>query len=104
MTSIISDWLIGDLQIEGILERSPSPVPLEERNLDTLTREELQQLLAQRNREREDYIRVKREKRERSTTVGEDDNDEVSFTGEGRSKRSRTSNDSGVELIDLTGE
>lgn len=93
-----------DLQIEGVLERSPSPVPLEERDPATLTREELQQLLAQRNREREDYLRVKREKRERSATVVDDNDDDVSFTGEGRSKRSRTSNDSGVELIDLTGE
>lgn len=77
---------------------------MEERDPATLTREELQQLLAQRNREREDYLRVKREKRERSATVVDDNDDDVSFTGEGRSKRSRTSNDSGVELIDLTGE
>lgn len=100
----MSDCFAGDLQIEGILERSPSPPPLEERDPDTLTREELQQLLAQRNREREDYLRVKQEKRERSATVVDDGDDEVSFTGEGRSKRSRVSNDSGVELIDLTGE
>ncbi|CAK3999070.1 Hypothetical predicted protein [Lecanosticta acicola] len=94
-----------DLQIEGILERSPSPTPLEERDPDTLTREELRQLLDRRNHELQDYNRIKREKRERSVTTGgaaDDDDDDVTFTGSGPSKRHRVSDDSGVDIIDLT--
>ncbi|MCJ1390452.1 hypothetical protein MMC18_003311 [Xylographa bjoerkii] len=37
------------LQIEGIIPRSPSPVPLEDRPVESLTREEAIELLARRN-------------------------------------------------------
>ena len=45
--------------------------------------------------------KVKKEKRARASTIEENDDDEVSFT-EAPRKRSRTSADSGVEVIDLS--
>ena len=44
---------------------------------------------------------VKKEKRERDTSLDVDEDDEVVFEGR-RNKRTCTSNDSGVEIIDLT--
>lgn len=94
-----------DLQIEGILERSPTPPPFEERDPDTLTREELRELLRRRTEKVEELQRVKQEgvKRERATTIiDDDDDDQVVITGEGSSKRRRTSDDSAIEVVDLT--
>ena len=101
-----------DLQIEGIIPRSPSPVPLEDRDPDQLNLEEMRQLL-HRIREREaSAARVKREgdnqlKRERSTTIidgnDDDDDDEIEVTA-GPPKRRRTFDDSAVEIVDLTGD
>lgn len=96
---------IEDLQIEGIISRSPSPLPLEQRDPATLNADELRQLLDRRNQELQDLAHVKREKRERSTTLidddDDDDDDEVTVT-ERRSKCPRTSQDSGIEVVDLT--
>jgi hypothetical protein len=51
-------------------------------------------------------VRIKREKRARTTDVEDDDDDDddgVEITGEGRSsKRARQSTDSAVEIVDLT--
>ncbi|GAB7361884.1 hypothetical protein MBLNU230_g1922t1 [Neophaeotheca triangularis] len=91
----------ADLQIEGIIPREPSPVPLEERDPETLTLEEAREI-ARRNRERlqrqeaenvplkrETGVRVKRERSEPLRPLDPDDED-VSFI-ESRPKRQRVS-------------
>ncbi|KAF7194544.1 hypothetical protein HII31_04050 [Pseudocercospora fuligena] len=101
-----------DLQIEGIIPRSPSPTPLEDRDPDDLNPDEARELIRRmRDREKEQASikkEIKREKRDRSDTVNvddESDDDGVLVTGEGPArKRARASTDSGVECIDLTGD
>ncbi|KAL1583153.1 hypothetical protein WHR41_07916 [Cladosporium halotolerans] len=102
-----------DLQVEGIIERSPSPVPLEDRDPETLTPEELREqnrLLRARqeainNIKSEVKQEARKRKRQRSVTVGReqhDDTDEgdegdVTFTGvSGRRKVPRPE-----DIIDL---
>lgn len=105
----MADFNIGDLQIEGVIPRSPSPVPLEERDPDDLSPEEARELvrrLRQREQERT-KIKIKKEaqeKRARSDTFdGDSDVEELPVTGEGSArKRHRPSTDSGVEVVDLT--
>ncbi|KAK4954400.1 hypothetical protein LTR10_007831 [Elasticomyces elasticus] len=98
-----------DLQIEGVLPRSSSPVSLEERDPESLTREEAIALV-RRNQERGSaQVQVKQEyhtaKRSHQDALEDDDADdpdlEVSFASE-RSKRSRMSGSSGAEIIDLS--
>ena len=89
-----------------IIPRNSSPVPLEDRDVDTLTLEESHELL-RRHREREDAApSVKRErfKRERSSTaVMEDqDDDHVSFVSAKRRRLPITLNEDGIEVFDLT--
>ncbi|KAK4954399.1 hypothetical protein LTR10_007830 [Elasticomyces elasticus] len=94
-----------DLQIEGVLPRTPSPVPLEERDPDSLTAEEARELVRQMRAIQKDNVQVKREKRERSSTALEDDDDEddarASSESRGR-KRQRRSTDSAIDVVDLT--
>ncbi|KAK5174647.1 uncharacterized protein LTR77_001729 [Saxophila tyrrhenica] len=96
-----------DLQIENIIPRSPSPVPLEDRDPEFLTLEEARELL-RRNREKdaeqartkEEKVRVKKEKRDRESFENDDD---LAITGENQAnKRTRLSTDSGIEIVDLT--
>lgn len=101
----------GDLEIEGIIERAPSPVPLIDRNPDELTADELREqnrLLRERQREVEIKQENKPQKRARApsaATPGNDDEDDeadvtiTSYTD--RRKRARASTE-GVETIDLT--
>ncbi|KAM3416597.1 hypothetical protein BST61_g8188 [Cercospora zeina] len=100
-----------DLQIEGIIPRSPSPVPLEERDPDSLTLDESRELVRRmREREKEQRTEIKKEgqkskaKRARSEAVETDsDGEAVLVLGEGPArKRGRQSTDSGVEIVDLT--
>jgi hypothetical protein len=110
----------GDLEIEGILERPPSPahpVPLEDRDPNDLTLDEArQQLRLLRARDAVSIIKQEEQrtnlKRERSVTLGEEneteentddgDDDEVTITAEwDRRKRARTSAE-GAEVVDLT--
>ena len=91
-----------DLQIEGIIPRSPSPVPLEERDPDTLTPEEARELIRIQRQQLQDRAKIKKEKREREEDEDAGDG-EVRMTGEQR-KRQRTSTDSGIEVIDLSNE
>ncbi|KAL7776947.1 hypothetical protein CFE70_007367 [Pyrenophora teres f. teres 0-1] len=89
-----------------IIPRSPSPVPLEERDINSLTAEESRELI-RRLRERDEAAPlVKREgvKRERSYTVSqmEDYSDEVTFVSEKRRRLPVTLNEDGTEIIDLT--
>lgn len=99
----------GDLQIEGIIERTPSPVPLEERDPDELTPDELREqnrLL----RERRPSVKIKqdskREKRTRqsSATPGTDDDEEggVTFVSESNKRKRTRESMEGEEVIDLS--
>lgn len=110
-----ADIDLGDLQAEGIIPRSPSPVPLENRDPETLNREELLELNRLRARDA-DRAKVKLEgikregvkregqKRARSPALDSDgDPDEVTIIDEGPSrKRTRASTDSAIEIVDLT--
>jgi hypothetical protein len=103
-----TDRNIGDLEIEGIVERPHPLVPLEERDPNDLTphelREELRLLRAAASK-----VKVKeepkREKRARSVTLGVDDNDgddDVTITSvSDRRKRARASAET-IEVLDLT--
>ncbi|KAK5688699.1 hypothetical protein LTS10_000677 [Elasticomyces elasticus] len=92
-----------DLQIEGVLPRTPSPVPLEERDPDSLTAEEARELVRQMRATQKDNVQVKREKRERSgTALDDDDEDDVRASSESRGrKRQRRSTDSAIDVVDL---
>ncbi|KAI7562134.1 hypothetical protein KC343_g6154 [Hortaea werneckii] len=106
-----------DLQIEGIIPRSPSPEPgvrLEERDPATLSAEEARELvriLRERHGRRiqvKDEIRdeIKREgaKRANSQIAAVEDDDDLTVLSEGRSsKRMRGATDEVVDCIDLTG-
>jgi len=106
-----ADKTTEDLQIEGVIERSPSPAPLEERDLETLSPEEMRELLRrQRLRAQDGPVKQEgqRAKRERSATIISDDDDndsdgdEVEVTNEGNpSKRARAGSE--IEIIDLSG-
>jgi hypothetical protein len=94
-----------------VIPRSPSPVPLEERNVDTLSPEEMRELL-RRQRERDQPARavktergVKHERsRERSRTVSvaNDEEGEVSFVSTKRRRLPVIVDEDGTETIDLT--
>ena len=100
-----------DLQIEGIIPRSPSPVPLEERNPDDLSAEEARDLVRMmRARAAETKIEIKREKRGHATIVeddddGDDDDGDATIESETRGrKRRRDLPDLNVEVVDLSGD
>ena len=108
--------IIEDLEIEGIVERPPSPVPLTERDPDQLTPDELREqvrlLRVERAVNPQVKQEVKREKRARERTItlsdggnNEDDNDEgevtITSTSDRRGKRARTSAGA-VDAIDVT--
>lgn len=94
-----------------IIPRSPSPVPLEERDVDSLSLEETRELI-RRQRELAAAARVvkrergvKRERsreRSRSLTVVDGDDGDVSFVSAKRLKIPVTLNEDGTELLDLT--
>ena len=100
-----------DLQAECIIPRSPSPVPLEERDADSLSLEEAREYF-RRDRERKaNDIKIKQEvkmeKRSYSQVIDDDDedsgNDELEVAAIPASrKRPRTFRDSGVEFVDLS--
>ncbi|KAI7596034.1 hypothetical protein KC316_g99 [Hortaea werneckii] len=105
-----------DLQIEGIIPRSPSPqpgIPLEERDPATLSAEEARELIRILRERHGGRIQVKDEtrpeirhdgvKRARSQMTGLEDDDDLMVLGEGRcSKRARGATDEVVDCIDLT--
>lgn len=100
-------FVVAALQSLLIIPRSPSPVPLEDRDVDTLTPEEMRELL-RRQRERDAASQnmkqereVKRERtRERSSTANDDD--EVSFVSAKRRRLPVFLNEDGAETVDLT--
>ncbi|KAF2100644.1 hypothetical protein NA57DRAFT_74245 [Rhizodiscina lignyota] len=103
------------LKIQGIVPRTPSPVPLEEREVDDLSPEEMRELL---RRQRGTSLQIKVEqikrekikseniKREKVNCEIELDGDEegVVITSAQRCKRARTSYDvdKQVEIVDLS--
>jgi hypothetical protein len=107
---VIADHNTGDLEIEGIVERAPSPVPLVNRDPDDLTPDELREqnrLL----RERRPSVKVKqefkREKRTRqsSATLSSDDNDnegDITFVSETNKRRRTKESMENAEVIDLS--
>ncbi|KAH5442985.1 hypothetical protein HBI23_168540 [Parastagonospora nodorum] len=94
-----------------IIPRSPSPVPLEDRYVDTLSPQEMRQLL-RRQRERQQAAQaVKQEQgvkhecsRERSRAIHDfdSDGDEVSFVSAKRRRHPVIIDGNGAETIDLT--
>jgi hypothetical protein len=106
----VANNVSGDLEIEGILERPPSPVPLIDRSSDDLTPDELREQVRLLRAARASTVKIKqeskREKRTRQrsgTIVNEDDEDsDVTITDQtNRRKRARASVES-AEVVDLT--
>jgi hypothetical protein len=98
--------VIGGIQIEGVMERSPTPVPLEERDTESLTAEEARELVRRlRTREenaalvKSEYKRGKRARSQagESSTVTSGDEDDVAAHEGHAGKRAR-----GGVTIDLT--
>ncbi|KAF2430696.1 hypothetical protein EJ08DRAFT_697174 [Tothia fuscella] len=94
---------LADLKAEGIIPRSPSPIPLEDRPIDELNPEEMRELLKRQSellqKRRESDIQLKTEiKRERddSSTIQGDDNG-IEVVEERSKKKAKI-----VETIDLT--
>lgn len=107
VSNLMADFNIGDLQVEGVIPRSPSPLPLEQRDPDDLSPEEARELVRRLRQREQERIKIKKEaqeKRARSDAFdGDSDVEELPVTGEGSArKRHRPSTDSGVEIVDLT--
>ncbi|KAI4919496.1 hypothetical protein J4E90_001631 [Alternaria incomplexa] len=89
-----------------IIPRTPSPVPLEERDINTLTLEESRELLRLQREQMDAAPVIKREgiKRERSSTIINEDNDDddVTFLSAKRRRLPVTLDENGAEIIDLT--
>ncbi|KAJ4540446.1 hypothetical protein HRR83_009553 [Exophiala dermatitidis] len=68
-TLIYSSTRAEALQALGVIPRSPSPIPLEERDPDTLTREEAVELLRRQRAEAEaaEMVQIKKEESEDDT-------------------------------------
>lgn len=52
-----------DLQVEGIIEKDPEPVALEDRDPASLSADEVRQLQQQLQAKREAMVKIKKEKR-----------------------------------------
>lgn len=89
-----------DLQVEGVIPRSPSPVRLEDRDIDTLSLEEARQLLAQQREQKQSQLMVKRERDEKD--VASADDEEIEITTQRPTKRNRRCPDPAAEVVDLT--
>ncbi|KAH9825805.1 hypothetical protein Tdes44962_MAKER04016 [Teratosphaeria destructans] len=90
-----------DLQIEGIIPSSPSPVPLEERDPDDLTPEEARELVRRlRERQVEVEKEATHEKRSRESIAIDRNEVDVTIASENgpSNKRPRLT----VEIVDLT--
>ncbi|KAI7237766.1 hypothetical protein KC330_g3005 [Hortaea werneckii] len=97
------------LQSMGILPRSPSPIPLEDRNIEDLNQEEMRELLRRQQRQRESSgVAIKREiKRERSEFEDDDDDDDgddVEIVDRPEKKPRLDVDDPGTEVVDLCGD
>lgn len=100
---------LGDLQTEGIVERSPSPVALEDRDPDDLAPEEARELIRRMRTREQAAVKIKKEhstKRQRPVDQGgEDEHDgELSITDIITPDMKRAGITSSAEVIDLTDE
>ena len=93
---------LGDLQIEGIISRTPTPTPLEDRDPESLTVEEARELVRRQREQLAGMATVKNEKREHSAVDGDDEDSDLVVIEQRVRKRYRTSQDSGLAVIDLT--
>ncbi|THZ02245.1 hypothetical protein D6C95_03971 [Aureobasidium pullulans] len=93
-----------DLQNLCLIPRSPSPIPLEDRPEESLSREELIELLRRQKARQEEQAAIKKElKRER--TEDDDSDDDLMIMSSrlhAKSFKSSTNVDTGIETIDLT--
>ncbi|KAI6800849.1 hypothetical protein KC363_g3908 [Hortaea werneckii] len=95
------------LQSMDILPRSPSPIPLEDRNIEDLNSEEMRELLRRQQRQRESSeVAIKREiKRERIEFEDDDDDgDDVEIVHRPEKKPRLDVDDAGTEVVDLCGD
>lgn len=96
---------LEDLQIEGVIEEDPESVPLEERDTQNMSTDEMEKLIAHY---RALQNGIKKEKRDHATFIndGAEDDGEVTVVESRPAKRPRESFDSGVdvEIVDLTSD
>lgn len=111
---------IADLQTEGLIARTPSPIPLEDRDPASLTAEEAREALAIVQRRRNEQVKIKQEiKREREDERDEtlesdqvdgldDDDDDLVIVGSATRAHKRVctrrSVESAAAVIDLSAE
>lgn len=104
-----SDSRIGDLQIEDIIPRDPSPVlkspaPLEKRDIEKLSLEEAHERLRRQARNEEGLqAKIKREKRDVAHVVEDSSDDDVAITEvSSRNKRQRLSSTVRENVIEVS--
>ncbi|RMX92283.1 hypothetical protein D0867_14643 [Hortaea werneckii] len=99
--------MVTALQSMGILPRSPSPIPLEDRNIEDSNPDEMRELLRRQQRQRESSkVAIKREiKRERIEFEDDDDDgDDVEIVDRPEKKPRLDVDDPGTEVVDLCGD
>jgi hypothetical protein len=107
-SGVATDRTTGDLQAEGIIERTPSPVPLEERDPDELTPDELRELVRRSRAEKASAVKTKqefkREKRTRESDSGTEDyaGGGVTIISENNKRKRAKESMENVEVIDLS--
>ncbi|KAI4841068.1 hypothetical protein E4T44_07866 [Aureobasidium sp. EXF-8845] len=95
--------LVEDLQALCLIPRTPSPVPLENRPEESLTREELLEVFRKQKSRREELVAIKQElKRERIKDESDDELMVVSSRPPTRKLKLSTDVRTGKESIDLT--
>jgi hypothetical protein len=109
LTNLDAHNCADDLQVEGIIERPPSPVPLEERDPDELTPDELRELVRRSRAEKASTVKIKQEvKREKRARKhfdgghGGDDEGDVTIMSENNKRRRTRASMDNAELIDLS--
>lgn len=90
-----------DLQVEGVIPCSPTPVPLEDRVIDSLSLEEARRLLTKQREQKHSPALVKGESDEEKKATS--DAEGVEIIMQRSAKRTRRSPDPAAEVVDLTG-
>lgn len=97
----------GALQSLGLLPRSPSPIPLEDRNIEDLSLQEAQELLRrQQGRFASNETSVKREMKREHIGAGDDSDDggDVEIVDLPEKRRRLNANGAGTDVVDLCGD
>jgi hypothetical protein len=94
----------GDLQIEGIIERTPEPTLPEEWESGHAAEKDAREVIRDSDGKRTQAAPVKMEKRKRSPSLDnrQSENEEAQFMGSGNGKRSKKSG--AAKVIDLEEE